>query len=97
MPSGPAARELPLLRMARATISVVKGEEFLSSGHFLRRCRLTRRALGSVLWETMEVNCLLNAVAMSRFEVSVLLLKVMGWLGDCLVVLPERVFMIDQK
>ena len=50
---------------------------------------LDTRALRSMLWVTMVVNCLLNVVAMSRFEVRVLLLKVMGWLGNCLVDLPD--------
>ena len=32
-------------------------------------------------WGTIEVNWLMKAVAISRFLVRVLLLKVMGWLG----------------
>ena len=96
-PSGPAARELPLLRMARATVPVVKGDALLLRGHLLRRSLLTRRVLRSLLCGVMDVNCLLKAVAISRSLVSVRVLKVMGWLGGGLVDLPERDLIMDQK
>ena len=96
-PSGPTARELPPCRMALETACVVKGEAVLSSGRLFLRFRLTRRAFGSEVCETIDVNCLLKAVAMSLSSVSVVLLKVMGWLGAAGGRLPERVRRRDQK
>ena len=54
-PSGPAARELPLFRMALETRWVVNGEREWSSGHLRRSSRLTLRAVGSEEWGVMEV------------------------------------------
>ena len=68
-PSGPAARELPLSRMALETREGVKGVRDVSSGCALIRRRLTRRARGSEVWGVTEVNCLLKAVAIARGRV----------------------------
>ena len=100
-PSGPAARELPLFRMAWVTVCVEKGEMFVSSGRDLLRCRLTRRAVGSEVCGVTVVNCLVKAAAMSLSLVSVFVVegvvKVIGWLGAVWVFLPESVLMSDQK
>ena len=90
-PSGPAARELPLFRMAREVYRGVKGAAVVSSGRVPLRRRFTRRAVGSLVWVMVEENCLLKAMAMSWLRVSVLLLKVMGWFGGVGVLLPESV------
>ena len=50
----------------------------LSSGHFLRRSRLTIQVDGSLVWGTIEVNYSAEAVAISRLRVRVLDEKVMG-------------------
>ena len=96
-PSGPAARELPLSRMALETEWEVKGEREWSSGHLRRSSRLTLRAVGSDVWGVTEVNCLLKAEAIERWVEKVVLLKVMGWLGVWVGRFPERVFRRDQK
>ena len=49
MPSGPAAREFPLCRIACETARGVKGVDVLSSGHRRSSLRLTRLAVGSDL------------------------------------------------
>jgi len=87
-PSGPAARELPLFRMALATMSGVKGEAVVFRGHLLSRSRFTRRASGSEEWGMIDVNCLLKAVDIPWLRVRVLLLKVMGWLGRVWIKTP---------
>ena len=43
------------------------------------------------------VNCLLNAVAIELFVEKVVLLKVMGWFGAIVVLLPERDLRRDQN
>ena len=43
------------------------------------------------------VNCLLNAVAIELFVEKVVLLKVMGWFGAIVVLLPERDLRKDQN
>ena len=80
-PSGPAARELPLVRMAWETESIVNGDRFVSRGWSFTRFLLTRLAVGSEVCGTIEVNCLLKAVAIERGVESVVWLNVMGWLG----------------
>ena len=96
-PSGPGARELPLSRMALETESIVKRERLVSRGCDLMRFLLTRLAEGSDAWGTIEVNCLLKAVAIVRGVDRVLLLKVIGWLGAVRVLLEERDLRRDQK
>ena len=64
-PSGPVARDVPLFRMAFRTVCVVKGEMLVSSGHSLRRRRLTCLVVGSCVCGTTDVNCFVNAVAIS--------------------------------
>lgn len=46
-PSGPGARELPLVRMALETDSIVKGEKLVSRGWSFTSFLLTRLAVGS--------------------------------------------------
>ena len=77
-PSGPALLELPNSLIAWATTSVVKRCVELSSGHSFRSIRLTIRVAGSLVWATIEVNCLAKAVAISRLRVRVFDEKVMG-------------------
>ena len=63
--SGPAAKELPPFLIACETISAEKRDTELSSGDSLWSFRLTIRADGSLVLETVEVNCSAKAVAIS--------------------------------
>ena len=77
-PSGPALLELPLSLIACATISGVNRGVDIPRRHSLRSFRLTIRVDGSLVWGTIEVNCLAKAVAISRLRVRVLDEEVMG-------------------
>ena len=66
--SGPAARELSLFIIACETISGEKRDTVLSSGHSLRSFHLTIRVDESLVWETAEVNCLAEVVAISKLQ-----------------------------
>ena len=93
-PSGPAAREFPVCKMAQRTISGGKGEAVRSSGCNASRRRLTRRVSGLEVWGTTDVNCLLKAHAISPLRVSVVSSKVIGWFGGTGERLPLRDLMI---
>lgn len=100
-PSGPAARELPLCRMASWTVCVVNAVMLVSRGWVRLRRRLTRRASGSGVSGTIVVNCLARAVAIALLFVRVLVavpeVKVMGWLGAVCVRLLESFPIVVQK
>ena len=89
-PSGPTLLELPLSLIAWATILVVKRCVELSSGHSLGSSRLTIWVDGSLVWSTIEMNCLSKAVAIYRLWVRVLNEKVIGWLWGIAVHSPLR-------
>ena len=67
-PSGPAALELPLSRIAFEIRDGEKGERYgsLSRGCALLRHHLTSRTRPSEKWGEVEVNCLSKTVAISR-------------------------------
>ena len=79
-PSGPGAVDEPEARRASLSSCVVKGRKARSKGCWVRRWRLI--CLEALFLEGGdEVNCLQKALAMDFFDVRILLLKEMNWLG----------------
>ena len=74
----PRGKILEPFLIACAAISGEKRGVELSSGHSLRSSRLIIRVDGSLVWGTIEVNCLAKTAAISRLRVRVLDEKVMG-------------------
>ena len=64
---GPALLELSLSLIACATIPGVKRGVELSSGHSLRSSSLTMQVDRSLVWGTIDLNCLAKAVAGEGF------------------------------
>ena len=95
-PSGPGAVEEPEATRASETIVVLKGWKRGSSGlSDLIFLRILRNAL--LRGGEEPVNCLQKCAAIEGLEVRVLLPKLMNWLGECEVFLPESVRRRDQK
>ena len=94
MSSGPVAVEF-LRRVIADWTSC--GEKGLNSGSILWVLWIFLMiflVLGFCLWMKIEVNCLLNLLAIERGLVWALLLKLIGWFGGGLADFPES-FLIN--